>query len=68
METRELLELAALVNLVDSVNPTVIDGRMVLTVPDGTCYDFDKIEQRATELLYKFLEPYKIKSYDSRTV
>ena len=61
METKELLELAALSTLVDSANPTVIDGRRILTVPNGTCYDFDKIEQGATELLSKLLEPYKIK-------
>lgn len=61
METRELLELMVLSNLVDNVNPTVIDGRRILTAPDGTCYDFDKVEQRASELLFKFVEPYKVK-------
>ena len=61
METRELLKLAALSNLADNGNSTVIDGRRILTAPDGTCYDFDKIEQRAPELLFKLLEPYKVK-------
>lgn len=61
METRELLELVVLSNLVDNVNPTVIDGRRILTAPDGTCYDFDKVGQRALELLFKFVEPYKVK-------
>ena len=61
METKELLELAVLSTLVDSANSTVIDGRRILTVPNNTCYDFDKIEQRATELLFKLLEPYKVK-------
>ena len=61
METRELLELMVLSNLVDNVNPTVIDCRRILTAQNGTCYDFDKIEQRATELLFKFVEPYKVK-------
>lgn len=60
METRELLELVVLSNLVGNANPTVIDGRRILTAPDGTCYDFDKIEQRASELLFKLVEPYKV--------
>lgn len=61
METRELLELVVLSNLADNGNSTVIDGRRILTAPDGTCYDFDKVEQRASELLFKFVEPYKVK-------
>lgn len=61
METRELLELMLLSNLIDNANTTVIDGRRILTTQNGTCYDFDKIEQKATELLFKFVEPYKVK-------
>lgn len=61
METRELLELVVLSNLADNGNSTVIDGRRILTAPDGTRYDFDKVEQRASELLFKFVEPYKVK-------
>lgn len=61
MYTRELLELMVLSNLFDNVNLTVIDGRRILTAPDGTCYDFDKVEQRALELFFKFVEPYKVK-------
>lgn len=62
MKTKELAELAALSTLVESANIRVIDGRRILTVSNGTCYCFDKIEQRAIELLLKLLEPYKIKS------
>ena len=61
MDTRELLELMILANLIDDANTTVIDGRRIITTQNGTRYDFDKIEQRATELLFKLLEPYKIK-------
>lgn len=61
METREILELMLLSNFVDDANTIVIDGRRIIATQNGTCYDFDKIEQRATELLFKLLEPYKIK-------
>lgn len=61
METRELLELMLLSNFVDDANTTVIDGRRIVATQNGTCYDFDKIEQRASELLFKLLEPYKVK-------
>ena len=61
METRELLELMILSNLIDDANTTVIDGRRIITAQNGTCYDFDKVEQRASELLFKFVEPYKVK-------
>ena len=61
METRELLELMLLSNFVDDANTTVIDGRRIIITQNGTRYDFDKVEQRTTELLFKLLEPYKVK-------
>ena len=61
METRELLELMLLSNFVDDANTTVIDGRRIIIAQNGTRYDFDKVEQRASELLFKFVEPYKVK-------
>ena len=64
METRELAELEILIRIVDATNcvkPNK-DGRRIAIVDDGYCIDVDKISKRTTELLSKFLEPYRIKS------
>lgn len=70
METRELLELNFLIKICDAtkcVKPNK-DGRRIAIIDDGYCIDVDKISKRTDELLYKFLEPYKIKNYDRRSV
>ena len=61
METRENLELLFLLQVLGSVNCyESVDGRKVIRALNGNMYDVEKIEQRAKELLAKFMEPYKI--------
>lgn len=70
METRELAELEILIRMCDAtkcVKPDK-DGCRIAIIDDGYCIDVDKIVKRTNELLFKFLEPYKVKSYDKRTV
>lgn len=66
METRELLEIEFLIRICDVTLCTKPnkDGRRIATISDGYRIDVDKIRKRTDELLSKFLEPYKIKSYD----
>ena len=60
METRENLELLFLLHLLEAVNHyESVDGRKVISAY-GNKYDVEKIEQRAKELIAKFMEPYKI--------
>lgn len=64
METRELLELNVLIQIIRSIKGPALtkDGRRIFTTEDGDTFNFDYIEQRAKELISKFLEPYKIKN------
>ncbi len=62
MKTGELLELNNLIQIIQSVKAPSLaeDGRRIVTTEDGCTYDFDRIEQRAKELLNKFVERYKV--------
>ena len=60
METRENLELLFLLQVLEAVICYESDGRKVISAGNGNMYDVEKIEQRAKELLAKFMEPYKI--------
>ena len=59
METREHSELLFLLHVLEAVIRYESDGRKVINAY-GNMYDVEKIEQRAKELIAKFLEPYKI--------
>lgn len=63
MKTREIAELNILIqilNTCEDIEPNK-DGRRITATEGGYSLDCDKIEQRATEILAKFLKPYKVK-------
>lgn len=69
METRELLELNILIQLLDLIKGSLLtNGHRIVFTEDGNVFTEDgnilnvkSIEHRTNELLHKFLEPYKVK-------
>ena len=62
METRELLELNILIQILDLIKGSLLtNGHRIVFTEDGNILNVKSIEHRTNELLHKFLEPYKVK-------